>query len=215
MLELLTGTGLASAAGLNAYVPLLTVGIIARYTDLLSLGPGWQWLEHPAVLVLVGVLLVLEIGADKIPAIDSVNDVVQTVVRPTSGGITFGAGASAVSTSDVLAWSGAAGGAQGGESGGSWTQVAAGIGIALAFHLLKAGARPVLNAVTFGAGGPVVSVIEDVASALSSLAAVIVPILILITVPLLAAIGVWAWRRRKRRRNRDRGDGAAAVPRLP
>ncbi len=92
MLEVLTGTGLASAAGLNAYVPLLAVGLAARYSDLMPLGPGWQWLEHPAVLGLLGVLLAVEFLADKVPLVDSVNDAVQTFVRSASGGITFGAG---------------------------------------------------------------------------------------------------------------------------
>ncbi|GAB3447648.1 DUF4126 domain-containing protein [Streptomonospora sediminis] len=213
MLEILTGTGLASAAGLNAYIPMLTVGLLARYSDLLPLGPGWQWLEHPVVLVILGLLLVLEIAADKIPAIDSVNDAVQTFVRPTSGGLTFGAGASAVTTSDILAWGEEAASGGGGAEGTSWWQVAAGVVVALCFHLLKAGARPVLNAVTFGAGGPVVSVFEDLASVLTSLAAVIVPILIVVAVPLLAAVGVWAWRRKKRRRSGGRASGE--VPRVP
>ncbi|ASU83215.1 DUF4126 domain-containing protein [Nocardiopsis gilva YIM 90087] len=190
MLELLTGTGLASAAGLNAYIPLLAVGLIARYTDLLTLGPGWQWLEHPAVLILVGVLLVLELVADKIPAVDSINDVVQTFVRPTSGGLTFGAGAAAVDTTDL---------ASAGTGDGSWWPIVTGIVIALVFHGLKALARPVLNTVTFGAGGPVVSTIEDICSAVMSILAILVPILILVVLPLAVAGGVLLWRRRRRR----------------
>ncbi|MFC4561647.1 DUF4126 domain-containing protein [Nocardiopsis mangrovi] len=189
MLEILTGTGLASAAGLNAYVPLLVVGLIARYTDLLPLGAGWQWLENPFVLIVLGVLLVLEFAADKIPGVDSVNDVVQTIVRPTSGGITFGAGASALSGADLAAAS----------DGGSWWPVVSGVVIALVFHVLKAVARPVLNAVTFGAGGPVVSTVEDVVSFATSILAVVLPILILVVLPLLLLVGAWAWRRRRRR----------------
>ncbi|MDA8368578.1 MAG: DUF4126 domain-containing protein [Nocardiopsaceae bacterium] len=191
MLEILTGTGLASAAGLNAYVPLLAVGILARYTDLLPLGPGWQWLEHPVVLVVLGVLLVLEVAADKIPAVDSVNDVVQTFVRPTSGGITFGAGASAITAADI---------ASAADGDGSWWPIVVGALIALAFHGLKAAARPVLNTVTFGAGGPVVSTAEDIASAVTSLLAIVLPILVLVVLPLTAAVGIWAWRSRRRRR---------------
>ncbi|GAA1748325.1 DUF4126 domain-containing protein [Streptomonospora arabica] len=208
MLEILTGTGLASAAGLNAYVPLLTVGIIARYTELLPLGPGWQWLENPAVLVILGVLLALEVAADKIPAVDSLNDAVQTVVRPTSGGITFGAGASSTTATEIASWAGG----DGSGGGAAWWQIAAGVLIALAFHLLKASARPVLNAVTFGAGGPVVSVVEDAASVLTSVAAVLAPVLAAVAAVLLAAVGVWAWRRRRRRRREPR---SSAAPRIP
>ncbi|MFB9801219.1 DUF4126 domain-containing protein, partial [Streptomonospora salina] len=191
MLEILTGTGLASAAGLNAYIPLLTVGILARFTDLLPLGEAWQWLEHPAALGVIGVLLMLELAADKIPFVDSVNDIVQTVVRPSSGGVNFGAGVSSTGAAEFAA---AAGGPSGGDSGAGWWPIAAGVLIALVFHLLKAAARPVLNAATFGAGGPLVSVAEDGASVLTALAAVLVPVLAAAAAVLLAAVGVWAAR---------------------
>ena len=83
-MELLTGAGLATAAGLNAYIPLLLFGLGARFFDWVQLPPAWAWLSNEWVLVVIGVLLVLEIVADKIPAVDSVNDIVQTVVRPTA-----------------------------------------------------------------------------------------------------------------------------------
>lgn len=88
----MTGFGLASAAGLNAYIPLLAMGLLGRYTDLVNLPAGWSWLENGWVIGIVAILLAVEIVADKIPALDSVNDTVQTFVRPTSGGIVFGSG---------------------------------------------------------------------------------------------------------------------------
>jgi hypothetical protein len=80
-MELLTGLGLASAAGLNAYIPLLAMGLLARFTELVNLPPGWAWLENGWVMVIVAVLLIIEVVADKIPALDSVNDAIQTVDR--------------------------------------------------------------------------------------------------------------------------------------
>ena len=44
MFEVLTGTGLAASAGLNAYIPLITMGLLARYTDLIDLPVGQAWL---------------------------------------------------------------------------------------------------------------------------------------------------------------------------
>ena len=85
-MELLTGFGLATAAGLNAYIPLLALGLLSRFTDLVTLPAGWSWLENGWVMAIVAVLLVVEIIADKIPALDSVNDTVQTFIRPTAGG---------------------------------------------------------------------------------------------------------------------------------
>ncbi len=57
MLELITGTVLASAAGLNAYVPLLGLGLLSRFTDLVHLPDGWLWLENEWALGVLGVLL--------------------------------------------------------------------------------------------------------------------------------------------------------------
>lgn len=94
MLEVLTGSGLAASAGLNAYIPLLLMGLLARYTDLVDLPSGWQWLGSGWSILILAVLLAVEMVADKVPVVDHVNDVVQTVVRPTAGGLAFGAGSS-------------------------------------------------------------------------------------------------------------------------
>jgi len=42
VLEALTGTGLAASAGLNAYIPLVIMGMLARYTGVIDLPSGWQ-----------------------------------------------------------------------------------------------------------------------------------------------------------------------------
>ena len=84
-MELLTGFGLATAAGLNAYIPLLALGLLSRFTDLVTLPHGWTWLENGWVMTIVAVLLVVEVVADKIPALDSINDIIQTFVRPDRG----------------------------------------------------------------------------------------------------------------------------------
>ena len=80
----MTGFGLATAAGLNACIPMLLLGLLGRFTGLIHLPPAWSWLENGWLLTIVGVLLAIEIVADKIPALDSVNDAIQTFVRPTS-----------------------------------------------------------------------------------------------------------------------------------
>jgi hypothetical protein len=56
--ELLTGFGLATAAGLNAYIPLLALGLLSRFTDLVTLPHGWAWLENGWVMTIVAVLVV-------------------------------------------------------------------------------------------------------------------------------------------------------------
>lgn len=189
MLAALTGIGLSSAAGLNAYIPLLLVGLVARYTDLLPLGSGWQWLEHPVTLVSLGVLLIVEFAVDKIPGADSVNDVVQTIIRPASGGITFGAGAASFDLDEVAAM----------DDGSLWP-IVSGVVIALAFHAVKSLARPVINAASLGIGGFVSSVVEDVSSFTLALLAILIPIVILLLIPLFAVFVIWLIRQRRRRK---------------
>ncbi|WP_017597965.1 DUF4126 domain-containing protein [Nocardiopsis lucentensis] len=201
MIATLTGLGLSSASGLNAYIPLLLVGLLARFTDLVPLGSTWSWLEHPVTLVCLTVLLVVEFVADKVPALDSLNDAVQTVIRPSAGGVTFGAGATSVELSDL--------GATAAADGVDWSAVLAGGVVALVFHVLKAVSRPVVNTLTGGVGGPVVSVIEDVVSAVTAVLAIVLPILILIVFPCMVLTGVWAVRRRRRLRARRREERAA------
>jgi len=38
----LSAFGLATSAGLNAYVPLLVVALVARFTDWIQLGATWE-----------------------------------------------------------------------------------------------------------------------------------------------------------------------------
>lgn len=197
MLATLTGLGLSASAGLNAYVPLLMVGLMARYTDAVPLGQTWQWLEHPATLVVLGVLLAVELVADKVPALDSLNDTLQTFVRPTSGGVTFAAGSTSVPIDGIV---GEASGADGGGGGLAWGALLIGCLIALAFHVVKTLARPVANTATLGCAAPVLSAVEDAVSFLTSLFAVVVPLLVLVILPLLVFAGLLILRRRRRAR---------------
>lgn len=92
MLEFLVGSSLAASAGLNAWMPLFALGLMDRLVPAFTLPAGWAWLSGDVALWIIGILLVVEIIADKVPAVDSVNDVVQTVIRPASGGSPSGPG---------------------------------------------------------------------------------------------------------------------------
>jgi uncharacterized protein DUF4126 len=190
-MELLTGLGLASAAGLNAYIPLLALGLLGRFTDLVNLPSGFAWLENGWVLVIVAVLLTVEVVADKIPALDSVNDVIQTVVRPTSGGIVFGAGTASqtAAVTDPGAF----------VSSGQWIPVAIGVAVALIMHLTKTAVRPVANVATAGVAAPVLSTFEDVTSVGLVFAAILLPVLVLVALVVIGWAAFTLWRRRRRR----------------
>ncbi len=186
----ITGLGLAGAAGLNAYVPLLVVGLLGRL-GVLHLSAPYDSLSDTPVLIVLGVLFAIEFLADKVPGVDSVNDVVQTVVRPAAGAVLM-AGSLGIGT-DLPPWVG----------------VVAGIITAGGIHATKAAARPVVNVSTAGVGGPVVSLIEDAVSLAASLLAVLAPLLLIVFVAGL----VW-WLRRmwvRRRESRALRGGAAEI----
>ena len=202
MLEALTGTGLAASAGLNAYIPLMIMGLMARFTDAIDLPQGWQWLSNGWVLTILTVLLAIEVVADKVPIVDHVNDVVQTVVRPTAGGIVFGAGSSSqtATVTDPGTFFGSH----------QWVPIAAGVVIALCVHGVKAAARPVVNATTAGFGAPVASTAEDLSSIVMSLLAILLPILVLLGLVLLISSAIWVIRRRRQRRQRRPVEGVTS-----
>jgi Domain of unknown function (DUF4126) len=189
--EFLTGTGLATAAGLNAYIPMLVVGLLGRHTELVELPKTWSWLENGWVIAILVVLLVIEFFADKIPAVDSVNDFVQTLVRPTSGGLMFAAGTGSETVmvqdpGDLFTQK-------------LWVPIVIGILISLTVHGAKATARPVANVATVGVAAPVLSVAEDATSAGLSFAAIIIPFLVVIILVLMIWLFV-RWRRRRKQR---------------
>ena len=179
LLSVFTAFGLSTSAGLNAYLPLLVVALLARFTDLITLNPPWDTLESWWVIGVLSVLLLIEILVDKVPAVDSVNDGIQTFVRPIAGALLFAASAGVITEAHpVLA-------------------LVCGLLVAGGVHAVKATARPVVTATTAGVGNPVVSTAEDVLSLALAVVAILLPVLVLLFVLLLLFLFV---RRRFRRR---------------
>ena len=186
-MELLTGIftafGLSASAGLNAYIPLLVIGCIAHYfPNLMKLNQPWDTLSNPWIILLLCVLVIIEMLADKIPAVNHINDLIQTVIRPVAGAIAFAASANVVTdVSPVLA-------------------LAAGLFVAGTVHFTKAGVvRPAVTATTGGAGNVPVSIAEDVVSTVLSILAVILPIIIGTLLIVIAAFIIWRiWGRMNR-----------------
>lgn len=195
MIEFIIGTSLAASAGLNAWMPLFVLGMADRFLPAVELPSAWMWLSSDLALWIIGGLLVLEIVADKIPALDSINDVIQSVLRPASGGIAFGAGTGAqtVAVDDPSSFF----------SENAWVPVVVGIGIALVVHVAKATVRVAANTVTGGLAAPALSTAEDAASFSLAAAAIIVPIVAaLLLIGLIVAVVVLTRRWRRRRTSR-------------
>jgi hypothetical protein len=177
--NILSAFGLSGSAGLNAYLPLLIVALTARFTDLVQLNAPWDTLENPWVIGVLVVLLVVEFFADKIPAVNHANDLIQTLVRPTAGAILFAASTSVV-----------------GEIHPALALIL-GLFVAGGVHAAKSVVlRPVVTATTGGAANPVVSFVEDVVAAVISILALVLPVLISALIILFTAFIIWwVWRR--------------------
>ena len=185
-MDLLTGIftafGLSASAGLNAYIPLLLVGLLARYTNFIKLSSPWDTLANPWIILMLCLLVIIEMLADKVPVVNHINDLIQTLVRPAAGAIAFAASANVVTDiNPVLA-------------------LASGLLIAGSVHVAKAGAvRPIVTATTGGAGNIPVSIAEDILSTGLSFLAIVVPILVGTLLIILAAFLIyWLYRRANR-----------------
>lgn len=177
--------GLSGSAGLNAYIPLLVVALAARFPTgdpLVKLQAPFDLLANWWAIGLIAVLLVIEIVADKIPAVDSVNDGIQTFVRPAAGAILFAGSANVITEIHPV------------------LSLAAGLLLAGGVHATKAATRPVVTVSTAGVGNPIISTLEDIVAAVVSILAIFLPIiaaLLLLAVLILIVYSVRRWRRRK------------------
>ena len=178
------------ASGINAYATVLVLGLLGRFLGVDSVPAG---LQRTDVLIIMGVLAVIELVADKIPVVDSIWDVPSTVIRPVAGA--------------------AIGALMAGAQGDLWTITLASVGglTALVSHLAKASIRlaansspePVTNVGASLAGDVGVVGVSTLAVLYPAVAAVVAGILLIIMV-ILAIVLLrfarkgWRWLRNRR-----------------
>jgi uncharacterized protein DUF4126 len=157
------------ASGINAYLVVLVLGLIGRFTEVAGIPEG---LTRTDVLVVAAVLYLVELVADKIPYFDSLWDAVSTAIRPTVGaviGLLLAQDAPTLEQAVLAASGGAA---------------------ALVSHLVKGGLRLIVNTSPEPASNITVSVGEDVAVAGVTTLAVLNPGLALAIAALLLVTGI-------------------------
>jgi hypothetical protein len=72
------------ASGVRLYLAVFATGL-AGAAGWIPLPPGLQLLQHPAVLMASGFMVLVEFTADKVPGLDSLWDLVHTVIRIPAG----------------------------------------------------------------------------------------------------------------------------------
>ena len=172
---LLLGIGLAASSGLRTFLPLLILGLAARFHFLPNqLAPTFAWLSTDLALVALGIATLVETLGDKVPAIDHFLDVVGTISRPLAGTL---AAAAVLNTGDPTT--------------STLLGIVVGAPLALGVHAAKAGTRGASSATTMGIGNPILSVLEDVAALFMGLIAVFAPFLVPI---ILVLMGLLLWK---------------------
>lgn len=171
----LTGLGLAAPAGLNAYLPLLIAALVDRFSSRIDLDSPFDFLGSTWGIVILTFLVTVEVVVDKIPGIDHLNDLIQSVVRPASGAFLMMAANS--------------------DGGGLNPAGAMVIGLVVAggVHAVKAISRPAVTVTTGGLGNPIVSLAEDGLAVITAATAVLLPLAVpffLAVILLLLLLGI-------------------------
>jgi hypothetical protein len=179
LLAIGTGIGLSSIAGVRACLPLVLVGVFARL-GLFELPAPFGVLDDWAVMGALLVFALLESGLDKLPALDTILDVVLTPLRIVAGAILFAAAL------------------QEGLNVGAIPELVAGGGIAGVVAVSKSVLRPPVNVASAGVSAPFLSTFEDVVALVGGVLAVLVPLVPLVLVAFLLFFFFRVRRRRGR-----------------
>jgi hypothetical protein len=168
------GLGIAAATGLRTFLPITMLAFAAHFGLFgTTLNSHMAWLGSTPFLVGLSVATVAELAADKVPGVDHVLGAVGTVTRPLAAWVAAGA----VFTHLDPATAALAG-------------LIIGVPAALTVHGAQTATRVVSTATTFGIGNPIISLLEDAASAILAALAIATPILAAILAVALV-FGLW------------------------
>jgi len=184
---ILAAFGLSGAAGLNAWLPLLAVGVGDR-VGWVNLDSPYDFLSSVPGLIAVGMLFVLDLIGDKIPALDSVLHAIGLMIAPASGAVLFAAQTDV--TSDLNP---AVGALLGALTAGS-------------LQAGRAAVRPFVTATTAGIGNPAVSTAEDGTSLLMTVLAFVLPVVAFLLVVTALGLIIWLMLRARRWTRNRRAD---------
>ncbi|MBN1233406.1 MAG: DUF4126 domain-containing protein [Candidatus Coatesbacteria bacterium] len=169
------GFSLSACAGIRAFLPLAAVSIASKFGSLigynLPLTEYFTWLSSWPSVICFTTAVIIEIIADKFPAIDNILDAAAFLLKPIAGAFI----AAAVMTKmppllqAVLA-------------------IIIGGGIAEGVHLIKAGVRGLSTVGTAGTANTVISIIEDIGSTILVILSFVIPILSAILIVILFII---------------------------
>ena len=164
--------GAGWASGLNAYAAVLVLGTAQRL-HLVALPHDLQVLASPWVMAVAALLFALNFLADKVPYVDSLNDMLQTFVRVPAGAL-LAYGAAAGLSPEVAVIAGLLGGT-----------------LAAGTHVAKTGTRALINTSPEPFSNVAASLAEDFGVVGGLVLALTHPLLFLGLLALFVALLVW------------------------
>jgi hypothetical protein len=179
--------GLAACAGLRIALPLFAIGVAGRLVDW-PLAGSLGWLASNPALAFLGVVALVEIVADKVPATHRLIETTQTILAPVAAYLAGLSPLVAVRIPLLLAVAGA---------------LFLGLAVGGGIHILAASARIASRRTPGGLGSPFLSVAEDLFASSAALFAIAAPLL----APAAVLVPTVLWVRRLRR-DADRTDRA-------
>jgi len=164
--------GAGWASGLNTYAAVLVLGAAQRF-GLVSLPHSLDVLASPWVMGVAALLFALNFFADKIPYVDSINDVLQTFVRIPAGFL-LAYGAAGGLSPEVAIIAGLLGGT-----------------LAAGTHIAKTGSRALINTSPEPFSNITASLAEDVTVIGGLALAIAHPIVFLCLLAAFVALLIW------------------------
>ena len=164
------GIGLSAACGFRVFVPLLVMSIASR-SGHLTLAPGFAWIASYPALLTFSVASVLEIAGYFIPWFDHCLDVIATPAAIFAG--TVVTASQVTGASPYLKWTLAA---------------IAGGGVAGLVQGTTVATRGASTATTGGLANPLVATLELAGAVVTSIMALVAPVLIVALVGVLLIV---------------------------
>jgi hypothetical protein len=149
--------GLALSSGVNTYLPLFLLALFARFGHVIHLSPRFTWLDSDQAILILGVLALCEILAQKFPVVDNIWDFIHTLLRPIAGAVATGATLNTNNAAEIA------------------LAMVMGGTLAAAAHSTKSGLRLMSTSKSYGAANFAISLGEDAGVLTTTLLSVYAP----------------------------------------
>ncbi len=185
-LAALLGLGLAASTGLNTWLPLLLLSAAARlHLGGVQLNGSFAWLESNVALAVLLIATLIEVIADKVPAVDHMLHSIATFVRPLAAAMAV---AAAFTKLDPVP--------------AAVIGLMIGAPAAIGMHSIKSATRVGSSITTLGCANPLLSLVEDAISLSLSTISILMPLVVPVAIAVIVLAGVYFVRRKRARESR-------------